>query len=133
MNNNYSAAHRHKQWFILKTKLHQHQKHRTFSKGEVWWCAVGENIGVEINGKGPNFSRPVLILHKLNQYSFLAVPLTSKNHQGSWYATFQLQGKKQTAVLSQIRVVSTARLYQRIGKLDDNDIKIVYTAFRNLY
>ncbi len=35
-----------------------------FSEREVWWCALGENIGDEENGKNELFERPVLIIRK---------------------------------------------------------------------
>ena len=36
-----------------------------------------ENIGYEIDGKSREFTRPVIVLKKYNQYSFLAAPLTT--------------------------------------------------------
>lgn len=101
--------------------------------GEVWWCAMGENVGVEINGKSNTFARPVLIFKKLSRYGFLAIPLTSQPHVGSWYASFRFQGKEQVAVLAQIRVISVARLYRKIGSIDDNDKTVIREAFRALY
>jgi mRNA interferase MazF len=29
---------------------------------EVWWCALGVNVGLEADGKHDNFERPVLVL-----------------------------------------------------------------------
>ena len=47
------------EWMKLKEKLHRIGRIRTIHEGEVWWAAVGENIGVEINGKNEGFTRPV--------------------------------------------------------------------------
>lgn len=120
-------------WVELKESLHEMDRMRTFHEGEIWWCAMGENVGVEINGKSNTFARPVLIFKKLSRYGFLAVPLTSQPHVGSWYASFRFQGKEQVAVLAQIRVISVARLYRKIGSIDDNDKTVIREAFRALY
>ncbi len=51
-------------WIDLKSKLHYMGVSHEFREGDVWWCAVGENVGIEINGKNQEFSRPVLVLKK---------------------------------------------------------------------
>ena len=52
------------EWIRIKEKLHQVGRTPHNLEGEIWWSAVGENVGVEINGKGDVFSRPVLIMKK---------------------------------------------------------------------
>ncbi len=64
-------------WIEVKIDVHGRNIARSFSEGEIWWCAVGKNVGVEINGKGRTFARPMIIMRKLNRHSFMAVPLTS--------------------------------------------------------
>jgi mRNA interferase MazF len=39
-----------------------------FRQGEVWWVRLGKNIGYETNGKSREFTRPVIILNKYNEY-----------------------------------------------------------------
>ncbi len=47
------------EWIRLKEKLHENNaKIPLFKEGEVWWCAIGENVGIEMNGKSKKFSRP---------------------------------------------------------------------------
>ncbi|MBQ8984470.1 hypothetical protein IJ098_01260 [Candidatus Saccharibacteria bacterium] len=40
-------------WFPIKERKHNTppRKIPRITEGEVWWAAVGENVGVEINGK----------------------------------------------------------------------------------
>jgi len=46
------------QWNNLKKKIHKKDPHFIYFRvGEVWWCNVGMNVGVEQNGKGKAFSR----------------------------------------------------------------------------
>lgn len=86
-------------WIELKKDMDKFRKLPTISEGEVWWCEVGTNVGVEISGKGGRYSRTVLVLKKLSKFGFMAVPLTSKPREGSWYVSFEFQGVVQTAVV----------------------------------
>ena len=122
-----------KEWIRLKEEVHYKKTIVKISEGEIWWCAVGENVGVEINGKSKFFSRPVLIVKKLSRLGFLAVPLTSQKHEGSWYMEFDFGDKTQYAALAQMRVMSTSRLYRRIGTVPDSDLQKVKLGLQKLY
>ena len=52
-------------WIGIKEKLdaHEHQP-PLITEGDLWWCAVGENVGIEVSGKSKDFTRPVIILKK---------------------------------------------------------------------
>ena len=120
-------------WFEIKERRHHQRKFQKINEGEVWWTAVGENIGVEINGKSEYFSRPVIIFKKLSNHGFMGIPLTSQFHSGSWYVQFPFQDQFVYAVLSQARVFSVKRLYDRIGQIDGNDLARIKSKLRNLY
>lgn len=121
------------EWMALKEELHGANRLRTFNDGEIWWCAMGKNVGVEINGKNGEFSRPVLILKKLSRFGFMGVPLTSQPHEGSWYVPFALGDRDEFAVLAQARVMSVARLYCKMGDATNGDMKRIREGFRKLY
>ena len=55
-------------WNSIKKALDSKDDRKIFypKPREVWVCAIGKNIGVEQNGAGNNFSRPVLIVNKFN-------------------------------------------------------------------
>lgn len=122
------------EWVGLKEKLHN-KEHRPplFKEGEIWWCYVGENIGIEVNGKGTQFTRPVLVFKKYDRFSFFAIPLTTKDKVGTWYCSFMHGGKLQTAQLAQGRVVSYKRLRELFGKIDSVDYKRIKEAFIALH
>ena len=63
----------------------------------------------------------------------MAVPLTTKNHEGSWYVPFMQNNVREVAVIGQAKVMSVKRLYSRIGKIDDSDMRKVREAFIKLY
>lgn len=122
-------------WNVIKEDFHNQSKSklRQVSQGEIWWVGVGENVGVEINGKSEYFSRPVLVLKKLSRFGFMGIPLTSQEHSGAWYVSFIFQKRKEFAVLSQARVYSASRLYKRIGQVPNADLELVRKGFIDLY
>ena len=120
-------------WIELKEKLHFGGSAPKINEGDVWWCGCGENVGIEINGKSSRFSRPVLVMKKLSRLGFMGIPLTSQKKTGSWYATIEFLGKDQYAAVCQARVMSSSRLYTKIGQVPKSDLEIVKTAFHKLY
>lgn len=130
---NISDIKRFDDWIGVKADLHYAGIFRNIKEGEVWWCSIGENVGVEINGKQEFFLRPVLVLRKLSRFGFMGVPLTSQLHQGSWYVPFEFKGKQQNAVLVQARVLSVYRLKRKMGIVPNSDLELVRKGFRELY
>ena len=123
-----------KEWFSLKEKIHKADyTPPLFKEGEIWWCHLGENIDVEINGKGIEFARPVIIFKKYNQFSFFALPLTTKRKTGTWYCSFKYKDKFQNTNLSQGRSLTYKRLRQLIGKLDSTDYQKIADKFFELH
>lgn len=122
-------------WNILKEEFNfiNDKDAKLVRAGEIWWVGIGENVGVEINGKSSLYSRPVLVLKKLSRYGFMGVPITSQRHAGSWYVSFKFQNKIQTAVLAQARVYSVNRIYNRLGQVPDTDLEKIRDGFLKLY
>lgn len=80
-----------KRWFGVKSDIQCRKGTPHFKEWQIWWCAVGENVGAEINGKGKDFARPVVICKKFNKNGFLGIPLTTKDHTTAapdWYVHF---------------------------------------------
>lgn len=120
-------------WNIEKKRLHYGGVIRTITEGEIWWCGIGQNVGIEINGKSQYFTRPVLIVKKLGRFGFIGVPLTSQEKIGSWYVSFIFKDKKQTATLTQARNFSVFRLHSRMGQIPNSDLNTVKDGLRKLY
>jgi len=117
-------------WIGVKEKIHfKNTKPPYFKEGEIWWVYIGENVGVEINGKGSKFARPALVYKKLSQHAFLAIPLTTKKKVGTWYVPFTHNKIKQVAVLSQVRILSSSRLDNYIGQISDADFVEIKRGF----
>lgn len=122
-------------WLPVKESRHNisQKKIPKIANGEVWWVAIGENVGVEINGKSKYFSRPVLVFQKLGYLGFMGIPLSTQKHTGTWYVNFSFQNKDICAVLSQARVFSASRIYNRLGQVDEEDMKKIQSGFYDLY
>src|SRR3989344_3685061 len=120
-------------WHELKSKLDSIKTGVLFNEGEIWWCAVGKNMGVEVNGKSQIFARPIIIFKKLNQSSFYGIPMTTSDKTGSWYIPFMHQGKENKVMLNQIRAYDYRRLYNKLGTLDDNDWNRLKQAFHEFF
>lgn len=113
-----------KEWGELKPQIHGAKKNVYFHQREIWYVALGENIGFEQNGKGEKFKRPVIILKKFNKHCFLAVPLTTQKKEGKYYFQIsEIKGKQNYAILSQIRLISSKRLITKIGMIPQTEFK----------
>lgn len=121
-------------WNILKKNLEKRSSFPFVSTKEIWWCALGVNIGIEIDGKNENFERPVLIIKAYNTEMIKIIPLTTSTRDNKYYFKIKkitFEGKMSYAVLSQVRTISAKRLLRKIGgkilKEDFNKIKIMLT------
>ena len=108
-------------WIHHKFKINNLTRNISIKEGEVYWCSLGMNIGDEQNGKGVYFRRPVIIFKKFNNHLFLGIPLSTKNKKNKYYIQITIKDVPQSAMISQIRVIDTKRLDQKIGYISKKD------------
>ncbi len=103
-----------------------------FREKEVWWVALGVNIGFEQDGKGDEFRRPILILKKFNKFVVLAVPLTTKIKKNKYYIPFSLVGDElpRMTIISQIRLIDTRRFIDKLGVANDDSFNQTKNAIK---
>lgn len=104
-----------------------------YHTGDIWWTSIGYNIGVENNGKNNMFGRPVIILKKINQYSCLIVPLSSKIKEGYFYHSFCFKDVENTILFNQIRVIDTSRLIDYVGQISENKFSDIKDRFIQIF
>lgn len=104
-------------WNTKAKKLDSKIFNDFFYAREIWWCALGVNIGSEQDGKNESFERPVLILKRINKDSCFIAPFTSRLIDNEYRITTQSSGMHAQVVLSQIKVISTKRLLRKVGKI----------------
>jgi len=85
------------------------------SEREIWFCSVGINVGSEQDGKHENFERPVLVIKKVTNNTFIGVPLTSNKKKGTWY--IPIESTESSAIISQIKLFDTRRLARKLKNM----------------
>lgn len=113
-------------WHKLKVKLHVN-KHLPagYKERDIWWVSIGHNVGVEEDGKGTLFNRPVLVVKGFNKYLFWGVPLSTTSKTGRYYHQFVVNGKISVALLSQLRAYDTRRLVSKYGMAGIHDFSAI--------
>jgi mRNA interferase MazF len=96
-----------------------------FKERDIWWCALGINLGSESFGKGEYFRRPILILKKLSSDLCIALPLTSKKKEGSWFIDIDIDNEIRYLMLYQIRTIHKKRFQYKITQLNKVDFSRV--------
>ncbi len=120
------------QWNTIKKSLHNDSENRHYHEREIWWCALGANIGFEQDGSGKDYRRPVLILKGLSVETCVVIPLTTSKHAHKFRLSVGLvDGQDASALLSQIRVVDTKRLIRKVGYLDKEVFKDIQKAVKD--
>jgi mRNA interferase MazF len=109
-------------WTKKKIRHHSDRKSKNFyfREKEIWWAALGQNIGYEANGKHELFERPVLILKKYSGGMCFVLPCTTKiKTPNPWYQySLVIDGTPSAVNLSQGRSISTKRLLRKIETAD---------------
>lgn len=126
MNKNFNA------WNEEKKKLEEVQEKFLFREGEIWWCAIGANIGNESCGKGDTFRRPIIILKKLSEKCCIGIPLSTQKKVGTWFCDIKIMGGKQTALLYQIKMFNSNRFQRRLTTLEKDDFLLIKQKLESL-
>ncbi len=114
----------------MKKSLHQRLSKTCFDEREIWFCSIGINIGHEQDGKHRKFERPVLVFKKINEKTFLGIPLTSQKRKGAKYFYLEIKGKKKsTLLMHQIRMLDAKRLQERIDRIPPHIFKLIKEKF----
>ena len=89
----------------------------TFREREIWWCALGVNIGSEQDGKNQSFERPILIIKRFGSDLLLIAPLTTRISNDQYRVFTDSTGYSGQIIISQIRVISSKRLLRRMCRV----------------
>jgi len=120
-------------WNNVKKKTDA-EKPRLYTLREIWWCRLGVNIGTEQDGKGDWYVRPCVILRGFGADACLVVPLTTSTREHALRFPIGLvEGQQARANLSQIRIIDTRRLEQKIGFLDEKVFSELRKTARNMF
>ncbi|KKS77168.1 MAG: hypothetical protein UV64_C0001G0004 [Parcubacteria group bacterium GW2011_GWC1_43_11b] len=122
-------------WTKLKIRVHALDRPNVIfpKKKEIWWASLGQNIGVEINGKNDNFERPVLIIKVFNNESVLVVPISSTIKVSKYNINFINDRKENSVIISQIKMVSTKRLLRLVAEMEDFNFDKILVAIKKFF
>ncbi|MBA3789504.1 type II toxin-antitoxin system PemK/MazF family toxin [Patescibacteria group bacterium] len=121
------------EWNKLKKKTND-ENPRYYKVQEIWWCRFGINIGTEQDGRGDNFLRPALILCGFGHGACLVVPLTTSTREHPLRVSVGVvNGRAARANISQMRVIDTRRLVEKIGLLQRETFAHIRKSIRDLF
>lgn len=119
-------------WTKLKTNLHLSERVLYPRRREIWWVNLGQNIGVETNGKNDRFERPVLVIKPFNTHSFLVSPISSKLKKDEYIFEFSNNLNQRNIVnLSQLRTISTKRFIRKVDVMSEQDFRHIIVMIKN--
>ncbi len=120
-------------WTKVKIRIHFSKKEIYFREGEIWWASLGINVGHEEEGKNDSFERPVLVLKKFNEHTLWTIPLTSQIKEDNiYYYEYCLGSKKYSAILTQLRLISSKRLLRKIDMFPLKDYQNIKEKIKSL-
>lgn len=121
-------------WIDEKKRIHQIENGKRYHEREVWWCSLGVNVGFEQDGTGKDKQRPVLIVRSMSQRTCYVVPLTTSAKQHRYRISVGIvNGKQATAIISQMRLIDTKRLINKLGYLDKETFQNIRKTVSDMF
>lgn len=107
------------EWNEHKKETNSRKDTLLYHQRDVRWCRLGTNVGFEQDGTGTDHSRPVLVLKAFSRSVCLVIPLTTSTKQNPYHVSVGIIGNRPAfAIISQLRLIDTKRLDQKISTLD---------------
>ena len=119
-------------WNEKKKEVNFTETTRYFYEREIWWCTIGVNVGFEQDGKSKQFTRPILVFKKFSKNVFIGLPLSTTTKEGKYYYQFQFLNGTSNVLLSQIRLLDSKRLGDKIGRLDSKTFAEIRRRVKNI-
>ena len=84
-----------------------------------------------MDGKGNDFTRPVLVIKVVNKNLVLVVPLSTSSPHRYGYVPFCFKNKKQSLCVLQLKVIDKRRLFRRMGKVHLGTLRKIKAMVRD--
>ncbi len=121
-------------WSNQKKKIHKDHVRPHVAEREIWFCALGVNVGFEQDGAGESHLRPVLVLKKFNNEIFWGIPLTRTQRNSPYYYTFTFHdGTRSSAILSQLRLIDSKRLQYKSSVMSQDNFVALTKKLKDLF
>lgn len=114
-------------------KIVENRENKNFHEREIWWCRLGNNVGHEQDGKGSEYSRPVLVVKKFNNTSCLIAPLTTQEKKNKYHVeAVSEDGVARFVIVSQIKFADSKRFDNKIGYINEESFTKIKKAIKNI-
>lgn len=121
-------------WNQRKRAINAEPKGKLYHKRDIWWCSLGTNVGFEQDGTGDGYQRPALIVKGFSKNVCLVVPLTTSEKTNPYHVPIgEVGGRISFAIVSQLRLIDTRRLINKIGMLDQTMFATIAKAVRDFF
>ncbi len=102
-------------WNEIKCLIHVKNTERILiQQGAIWLMNVGVNVGSEVDGKGTDFARPVIVIRRINDSTFYGIPVSSKIVEDFYRIRFKMLREDRIALFSQMRSFDKKRCIRLI-------------------
>lgn len=119
-------------WNKRKKEINEEEPN-FYHQREIRWCSLGINIGFEQDGTSKTYRKPVLILKGFSRNVCLIIPLTTSRKKNPYHISAGIiEGEEAFVILSQIRLIDTKRLHDRLVVLDKNKFEEIRKALKSL-
>jgi mRNA-degrading endonuclease toxin of MazEF toxin-antitoxin module len=120
-------------WSGEKKRMHASEENKLYREREMWWCSLGTNVGFRARWNWRRTSAPVLILRSMSRNTCYVVPLTTSLKRHKYRIDIgEVEGKRAVAIMSQMRLIDTKRLVNKLGFLNQNIFAVVRKAAKEL-
>lgn len=123
-------------WTLNKKKIVNSKKEIFFKERDIFFLYHWENIWFEQNWTWKDFLRPVIILKKFWNKSFLWVSLTTTEREWDFFFNFTFLKewfkRKNTALLNQIKTFDLNRLKHKIWVIEERDFSLLKNKIKKL-
>jgi mRNA interferase MazF len=99
---------------------------------DIWWVALGLNIGSEQDGKGDSYERPVIVIKKLSPNMYYVLPLSTKCKSSTMHIPFSHEKVEGYILLDQMKAVDIKRFIRKVGYVSQENFSEIITAFKKL-
>lgn len=119
-------------WMAIQAQLQLAPQSQFPERKQIWWACLGQNIGIETNGKNYRFERPVLVIKAFNACALFVAPLTSTLGTHQFLIEFNHLGQKKSVNVSQLRTLSAKRFTKRSPTCQMLILTALFHRFRKL-
>jgi len=120
-------------WHKVKTRTDKKDHIVFVRRGEVRWVLLGVNIGSESDGKEKYFTRSALVLTVINSKLSLVVPMSTRIKETRGIIKLKWKKGPSALYINQIRVVSSKRILDRMGRISKDKLSTIKMEVRKFY